>query len=519
VAVLLVGIVILGLVTTVIIIGARVHDDRPPTTAECETDRSTVLRAEEAFHARQGRYATETELVDVGLLQHNSSLHDLTLNAGSYNIVPTGGCAEVVSSTAAAPNVRLVMSAIPDTVVAGRVIDPPITVTLTDDSGAVVTDNAAEVTITLQAGNGARLFGTGTVRAVAGIATFTNLSIDKVGSGYSFAAEAQGATSASGGQVTVLPGMPATLRFVAAPTAATPGVEFATQPIVEVDDVAGNVITDATDPITLALSAADRAEGRLACLNMSVVPIAGVATFAGCQIDQPGTAYRLTATASALDGASGRFAVIGPATQLEVVQQPAQAVAGDTLSGIVVAVEDSAGNVITDSDATISVTVNQNAESLTGTTSLAVVDGVAAFSDLAIGTSAGGYRLTMKASGLKSTTTAPFDVTTGAGTQLVFTRQPSGAKAGKSWSTQPIVSVEDAYGNVLITAIGTITVQLTPGTGTEGATLACAFNPLAVTNGEARFSKCFVDRSGTKYTLTATADGLTDAVSAPFSIG
>ncbi|MGZ4793755.1 MAG: hypothetical protein ACXWBO_18010, partial [Ilumatobacteraceae bacterium] len=282
--------------------------------------------------------------------------------------------------------------------------------------------------------------------------------------------------------------------------------------------VMGNVIVNASDPIVLAITEHMGSSGaRLACDNLSLVPTAGVARFGGCKINATGTDYSLTATAMALDGRSDTFAVIGPASKLVVVQQPTHAVAGETLSPIAVAVEDSAGNVVTDSDATVTLTVNQNSGSLTGTTSVAVVNGVATFADLTIATAATNYAFTTKAAGLKTATSAVFEVATGPPTQLVFTRQPSGGRAGKSWSTQPIVTVEDAFGNVVVAGTDDITLQLTAGSGTADAILACADDPVAAINGAAGFTRCSIDLPGNGYTLTATS-GTLSGVSASFSI-
>ncbi len=516
--VLLVGVVIVGLVSTVIVIGFR-DRNKPPTTAACDADRSALLRAEQRFHDDHGRYGTEVDLVAAGLLERASPLHGVTMIGDSYDVVATHACAGVTpSATVPTAAMHLVFNSVPDTVTAGRLIDPAIAVTLRNEGGAVLPDSNAEVTISLDAANGAKLSGTTTVRAVAGVATFANLAIDKAGSGYSFAAEASGTTATSSSHVTVNPGIPARLRFAVSPSSATPGVVFPTQPVVDVEDVMGNVIENATDPIVLAITDHTGPSGaRLACENVSVVPTAGVARFGGCQINAAGTDYSLTATAMALDARSDTFAVIGPATKLVVVQQPAQAVAGETLSPTAVAVEDSAGNVVTDSDATVTLTVNQNSGSLTGTTSVAVVNGIATFPDLTIAISATNYTFTTKAAGLKTATSAVFDVATGPAAQLVFTRQPSSGKVSKSWSTQPIVTVEDAFGNVLVTSVDDITLQLTAGGGTPDAVLVCAEDPVAAVNGASGFTSCSIDLPGSGYTLTATS-GMVSGVSVPFSI-
>jgi hypothetical protein len=63
-----------------------------------------------------------------------------------------------------------------------------------------------------------------------------------------------------------------------------------------------------------------------------------------------------------------------------------------------------------------------------------------------------------------------------------------------------------------------VTLAITSGTGTSGATLSCTTNPLAASTGVASFSGCAIDKSGTGYTLTATDGSLTSATSSSFTI-
>ncbi|MGZ4674082.1 MAG: hypothetical protein ACXV8K_15570, partial [Ilumatobacteraceae bacterium] len=81
----------------------------------------------------------------------------------------------------------------------------------------------------------------------------------------------------------------------------------------------------------------------------------------------------------------------------------------------------------------------------------------------------------------------------------------------------PIVTVEDAFGNVVVADTDDITLQLTAGSGTAGAILVCAEDPVAAINGAAGFTRCSIDLPGNGYTLTATS-GTLSGVSASFSI-
>src|SRR5205814_735062 len=76
--------------------------------------------------------------------------------------------------------------------------------------------------------------------AVAGTATFTNLSIDKSGTGYTLGAFGSGLASATSNGFDITPGAPASLVFTQQPTATTAGAAISPAPAVQVDDGFGN---------------------------------------------------------------------------------------------------------------------------------------------------------------------------------------------------------------------------------------------------------------------------------------
>jgi hypothetical protein len=105
-------------------------------------------------------------------------------------------------------------------------------------------------------------------------------------------------------------------------------------------------------------------------------------------------------------------------------------------------------------------------------------------------------------------------ITSNTATQLVFTVEPAGASAG---ATLPAiaVSIEDAGNNVQTSATNTITLAIgaNPGSGTlNGTTSATAINGVAI------FTGLSINRTGTGYTLTAAASGLTTGTSGTFNI-
>ena len=143
---------------------------------------------------------------------------------------------------------------------------------------------------------------------------------------------------------------------------------------------------------------------------------------------------------------------------------------------------------------------------------------MATFSDLWIDKVGTGYKLTMTSTGLTSAVSSTFNVTVGAASQLGYTALPNGGTGGVAWTTQPKVAIQDAYGNTVTTSSASVTLAITSGTGTSGAALTCTANPKAAASGVATFAACKIDKAGTGYTLTATATGLTNAVSSAFDV-
>ena len=78
-----------------------------------------------------------------------------------------------------------------------------------------------------------------------------------------------------------------------------------------------------------------------------------------------------------------------------------------------------------------------------------------------------------------------------------------------------VVTVQDAGGNTVAGASNNVTVAI--GNNPSGGTLSGTLTAAAV-NGVATFSTLSINRSGTGYTLTGSAAGLTGATSNAFNI-
>jgi hypothetical protein len=86
--------------------------------------------------------------------------------------------------------------------------------------------------------------------------------------------------------------------------------------------------------------------------------------------------------------------------------------------------------------------------------------------------------------------------------------QPSSATAGVALSPAVQVTVQDAQGNTVPSATNSITVAI--GTNPGGGTLT-GTTPVSASSGVATFSDLSINKTGTGYTLTAAATGLTGA--------
>ena len=105
-------------------------------------------------------------------------------------------------------------------------------------------------------------------------------------------------------------------------------------------------------------------------------------------------------------------------------------------------------------------------------------------------------------------------ITLPAATQLVFTTEPSNGTSGAALSTEPVVTIEDAFANPVTSSTAPVTLSI------NGATLACTSgNPVHAVAGVATFSGCVVSGQPGTNTLQASSPGLSSATSSSFVLG
>jgi hypothetical protein len=424
-----------------------------------------------------------------------------TLSFTSTGLTPATTATFVV--TVGAPT-QLAITTQPGGAVSGIAFTTSPVIQIRDASG-VLTTSTAPVTATIASGSGA-LSGTTTVAAVNGIATFANLRI--TGSGpHTLTFTSSGLTPATSTSFTVAVGDATHLAVATQPAGAVSGAAFTTQPVIEIRDASG-LLTANTDPVTVAIASG----GGVLSGTTTVTAVNGVATFTNLMITGSGP-HTLTFTATRLTAAtSAPFTVtIGPATQLAVVTQPNGAVYGIPFTTQpIVQIRDANGGLSL-SSASVTAAIASGSGTLRGTVTVAAVNGVATFTDLAI-TGSGPHTLTFTSTGLTPATSASFTVVATVATQLAITTQPNRAVYGVAFATQPIIEIRDANGN-LSPSTALVTAAIASGSGTLGGTTT-----VTAVNGVATFTDLMITGLGGAHTLTFTSSGLTPATSASFTV-
>jgi len=449
-------------------------------------------------------------------LSINKSGTGYSLNATSTGLTgATSGAFNIVAGTPT----QLVYTGQPGNTVAGASLTPAVVVQVQDALGNLVTGSTASITIAIGVNPGSgTLSGTTTAAASGGTATFNNLSINRTGTGYTLTATSAGLTMATSTAFNILPGAASQLAFTVQPTSTSAGATIAPAVAVQIQDALGNAVTTATNTVTLAIG--NNPGSATLSGTVNVAAVGGTATFSTLSLNRSGTGYTLLATSAGLTGTtSAAFNVnAGTPAQLAFAVQPSNAVAGATIApAITVQVQDAQGNLVTTATNTVAIAIGTNPGSgtLSGSTSVAAVSGVATFSNLTINRTGTGYTLTAAAGGLTGATSNAFNLNPGVAAQLAYLQQPSSAIAGTIISPPVQLQVQDALGNLVPTATNTVTLSIgtNPGGGTLGGTLSAA-----ASGGVVSFGNLTINRQGTGYTLVAAAGGLSSATSAAFNI-
>jgi hypothetical protein len=467
---------------------------------------------------------------------------DSTSDQGPFTITEAGPYRLIVSAEggattgnfsfrlldASAVATKLAFGQEPTNTATGQPISPAVTVLVEDQFGNVMTsDNTDQITMAIGINpGGSTLSGTLTVAVHGGIATFSDLSLNNQGKGYTLVASAAGLTGATSNTFDVVQGLgpPTHLVFGQQPTNSTAGQSISPAVTVFVEDASNSiVVTDQTDQVTIAIGTNPGGGTLSGMLTLTVHN--GVATFSDLSINKAGIGYTLTAATPGLTGdTSGSFDITaGQADHLLFVQQPSDAATGQVIApAVTVKIVDQFGNLV-DSSADVSMMIGNNpgGGTLSGTTPRAASGGIATFDDLSIDKSGQGYTLFASSMGLIGIGSASFNVS-GVATHFAVSA-PAGAGIGTAFSFT--VTALDDSDHVAFGYSGTVQFTssdgaaslpgdstLTNGTGTFSATLNTPGSQTITATDSVNASI-----TGTSNTIVVNAPATHFAVSAPAS--
>ena len=236
-----------------------------------------------------------------------------------------------------------------------------VSVSLENAQDQVQTGYSGTVTIALPSSSGgATLGGTLTVNVSQGVANFSDLTLDKAGTGYTLQVTSSGLPGVTAGPFGVSPAAASQLIVTTQPTSpVTTGESFSLA--VSVEDRFKNPVTNYSGTLTAAISV-NPGGGTLGGTLTATVS-QGVATFSDLTIDQPGTGYTIQVTAPGLTTATsdpftvttGAGGQIAHPTQLVVTTQPTSPVTAGATFVVSVSLENAQDQVQTGYSGTVTI--------------------------------------------------------------------------------------------------------------------------------------------------------------------
>ncbi len=377
-----------------------------------------------------------------------------------------------------------------------------------DEFGNIATTYNGPVTISLA--NGATgLAGTETVNAVAGVATFTDLSIGADGT-YNLLGSSPGlVTTAPDSTPIVIVGAATQLYIIQQPP--SPVQAGSTWGFtVGADDSFGNPTTIFSGNVSVAIMA-NPGGSNPAGVAETVPVIDGQAVFSGLTLNKVGMNYTLKVTSGSLTPVTTNPIDVtnAPADHLLIAQAnepPSSVIAGQPF-GLTVTALDPYGNVDVGFAGQVSVSIAGG--TLTGTTTLNVANGQAAFSGLAIDTTGTFKLLATSTPALTSTMSTSITVNPATASQLVWAAEPP-TSVVHNFPFGAALALEDQYGNLETGSNESVSVALdnNPNLASLGGDTT-----VNLVNGVASFINLSITEVGNGYTLQGTAGNLTSAAS------
>jgi probable HAF family extracellular repeat protein len=211
---------------------------------------------------------------------------------------------------------RLAFTVEPSSTTGKAPIFPGVKVTALDASGNTITAFRGRITVAIGTNPaGGLLFGSTSSSAVNGVATFSNLSIDKAGTGYTLKASSPKLATATSAAFNIA--LPATqLIFSVQPSTTSQGATISPAVHVTALDKNGKLAEGYRQNVTVAIGTNPPA-GTLAGTK-TVTAVHGVATFSDLSIDKIGSGYTLRATSLKLAATSAAFTIAANGTRTDL---------------------------------------------------------------------------------------------------------------------------------------------------------------------------------------------------------
>jgi hypothetical protein len=398
-------------------------------------------------------------------------------------------------------------------------LDNPFIVKVTDEVGDPVTDVGVMFTISSvpSGATGQSLSVTNTTTDSEGFAGSVLTLGNRTGE-YIVTVSSSGLTSVQF-SATATPGTPSQLTITTQPSSsAQSGVAFAQQPVIQIRDSAGNPVNQSGVQVTAAIASGGGTLGGTATVSTNA---SGQASFTNLSITGTAGTRTLQFSSSGLTSVTSNNINItaGTATQLVITTTVPTTQAGVAISpALQVEIRDADGNLVTtaNNQITIAIDTGPGGATLSGTTQVNAVNGVASFANLILTKAGSGYRLRASSGSLTTDQTNSFTVTPGPAAKLAYSVQPPlNTQAGINLSPAIQVIALDQFDNP-VTSFNqqvTIALQANPGGATLNGTLV-----RTPSSGVASFNDLNITKSANGYSLRVTSSGLDAATSNTFNI-
>ena len=397
------------------------------------------------------------------------------------------------------------------------------TVRVADKYTNSITNQAVTVALT-PTNNFAIGSATNATTAVNGEAVFTNLAVTNAFSPYQLAFRA-GSASNSSRQFAVVAAEPTNVLVDMQPSTTIAGRKVAGPPTARLLDTYGNPVNDTTVAASLRIgtngtnfvagsttSGASGNDGRVAFTNLT--------------INRAGTNYSIvfnTFVAGSPSNTTTNFAVVADLANpaITVTTQPSNSIAGSPVPGFpTVQVRDQFSNNVSGTNVFVSLNTNGFLPGSATNVTLST-NGTAAFTNLRIGPAWTNYTLRFVLQGYTNVGTnglansRAFTNSASNASKLVLTQQPSSTnQAGKVFTTQPVVRLQDAFDNNVTSP----EVQIVAGLASGSPALLGSTN-VSTVGGAATFSSLRIDGTVGVRTLSFTStNGLTGVTSSIVTI-